>query len=180
MSSGSLARRYAKALLELGNEDGSAQRIGQDVASLAKAIKVSDELASILSNPVFPRSDREKIIVALLQRIGASKTVTNFAKLLLDRERISVIPDISRALSAMIDDMSGQITAEVVSAGPLSASQKAELKTTLERLSGKKIQIEAKEDKALLGGVVAKVGDLVYDGSLRTQLRELQRSLAQA
>jgi F-type H+-transporting ATPase subunit delta len=179
MSSGSLARRYAKALLEIGTEDGSYKRIGEEVAGLAHAIRISDELSTILANPVFPRAEREKIILAILQRIGASKTVTNFSKLLLDRERISAIPDISNALSSMIDEMSGQITAEVVSAGPLSVSQKAELKTTLEALSGKKIQIEVKEDKALLGGVVAKVGDLVYDGSLRTQLRELKRTLAQ-
>jgi F-type H+-transporting ATPase subunit delta len=179
MSSGSLARRYAKALMQIGTEDGSYQRIGQDVSGLAKAIKTSPELAEILSNPVFPRDDREKIVMALLQRLGASKTVINFSKLLLDRERISVIPDISRELSAMIDDLSGQITAEVLSAGPLDAGQKAELTKALEDLSGKKIQIEVKEDKALLGGVVAKVGDLVYDGSLRTQLQKLRRSLGE-
>jgi F-type H+-transporting ATPase subunit delta len=178
MSSGSLGRRYAKALMEIGTEDGSYKRIGQDVADLARAINTSDELATILSNPVFPREDREKIVLALLQRIGASKTVVNFSKLLLDRERMNVIPEISRALSAMIDEMSGQLTAEVRSARPLDAAQQAELKATLETLSGKKIQIEVKEDKSLLGGVVAKVGDMVYDGSLRTQLRELRRSLA--
>ena len=178
MSSGSLSRRYAKALMELGIEDGSYKRIGQDVAGLAKAILASEELSSILSNPVFPRSDREKIILAILQRLGASKTVTNFAKLLLDRERIDAIPGISRELDAMIDEKSGQITAEVLTAAPLTSSQQAELKTTLESLSGKKVQIDIKEDKSLLGGVIAKVGDLVYDGSLRTQLREIQRSLA--
>ncbi len=178
MSSGSLARRYAKALMEIGTEDGSYKRIGQDVAAMAKAIEASDELSSILSNPVFPRSDREKIVVAILQRLGAGRTVTSFAKLLLDRERMTAIPDISRALSAMIDERAGQVTAEVLTAAPLTSSQQAELKTALESISGKKVHIEIKEDKALLGGVVAKVGDLVYDGSLRTQLRELRRSLA--
>ena len=179
MSSGSLARRYAKALMEIGTEDGSYKRIGQDVASMASAIKVSSELAEILTNPVFPRSEREKIVMGILQRVGASKTVINFSKLLLDRERISIIPDVSRALSAMIDERSGQVTAEVVSAAPLSAIQQNELKGALESISGKKIQIVVKQDASLLGGVVAKVGDLVYDGSLRTQLRELRRGLGQ-
>lgn len=177
MSSGSLSRRYAKALMEIGNEDKSYARIGQDVASLAKAMKDSKELSDILSNPVFPRSDREKIVQALLQRIGATKTVINFTMLLLDRERMNVLPDISRELSAMIDELSGQVTAEVTSAVALTSLQQNELKTTLESLSGKKIQINAKEDPALLGGLIAKVGDLVYDGSLRTQLRELRRNL---
>ncbi len=179
MSSGSLSRRYAKALMEIGNEDGSYQGIGQDVASMANAIKASSELSGILSNPVFPRDDREKIVLGILQRIGASKTVINFSKLLLDRERMNILPEISRELSAMIDEKSGQITATVTSAQRLSVAQQTELKTTLESLTGKKVLIEATEDPSLLGGVVAKVGDLVYDGSIRTQLQELGRSLGQ-
>lgn len=177
MSAGSLARRYAKALMGIGTDDGSYKRIGQDVASLAAAMKSSRELGDILGNPVFPRDEREKIVLAVLQRIGASKTVINFSKLLLDRERLNIVPDISRELSAMIDEKSGQLTAEITSAVPLNSAQESELKTTLESLSGKKIQIVAKEDPALLGGLVAKVGDLVYDGSLRTQLQEIRRSL---
>ncbi len=177
MSSGSLSRRYAKALMEIGLEDGSYQRIGQDVASMANAIQASSELSGILTNPVFPRDDREKIVTSILQRIGASKTVINFSKLLLDRERLRILPDISRELSAMIDEKSGQITAEVTSAVALNSMQQSELKATLESLSGKKVQLETKEDPALLGGLIAKVGDLVYDGSIRTQLRELGRTL---
>lgn len=177
MSAGSLARRYAKALMGIGNEDGSYQRIGQDVASLAKAIQASTELSGLLTNPSFPREDREKIVLSILQRIGASKTVINFSRLLLDRERLNIVPDISRELSAMIDAKSGQITAEVTSAVPLNAMQQGELKATLESLSGKKVLLKTKEDPSLLGGLVAKVGDLVYDGSIRTQLQELGRGL---
>lgn len=177
MSSGSLSRRYAKALMAIGLEDGSYQRIGQDVASMANAIQASGELSSLLTNPVFPRDEREKIVLAILQRIGASKTVINFSKLLLDRERLNIVPDISRELDVMIDEKSGQITAEVTSAVPLNSMQQNELKTTLETLSGKKVLLSTKEDPALLGGLIAKVGDLVYDGSIRTQLQELGRTL---
>ena len=177
MSAGSLSRRDAKALMEIGTEDSSYQRMGQDVASMAKAIQASSELSGILTNPVFPRDDREKIVLSILQRIGASKTVINFSRLLLDRERLGILPDISREFSAMIDAKSGQITAEVTSAVALNAMQQTELKATLEGISGKKVLLEIKEDASLLGGLVAKVGDLVYDGSIRTQLRELGRSL---
>lgn len=177
MSAGSLSRRYAKALMAIGEDDGTYQRIGQDVASMANAIKGSTELSGLLTNPAFPREDREKIVLSILQRIGASKTVINFSKLLLDRERLNIVPDISRELSAMIDEKSGQITAEVTSAVPLNAMQQTELKATLETLSGKQVLLETKEDPELLGGLIAKVGDLVYDGSIRTQLRELGRSL---
>ena len=177
MSSGSLARRYARALLALGLEDKSLEQLGKEVRSLADAIRDSDELAEALSNPAFPRSDREKILVAVLERLKAKKTTINFTKLLLDRERMAVLPDISRELDAMIDEHAGRVRAQVTSAKPLTSSQLSRLVKALEKLSGKKILVETFEDSALLGGVVAQVGDQVYDGSLRTQLRQLRTSL---
>jgi len=176
MSSGSLARRYAKALMEIGNEDGSYQRIGQDVSAMAKAISSSSELTDLLSNPVFPGADRKRIILSILEQIGASKTVTNFSNLLLDRDRLDILPAISRELAAMINKKSGQVTASVRSALALTTAQQSELKAVLEQISGKKVLLELQEDAALLGGVVAKMGDFVYDGSIRTQLQELSKS----
>jgi F-type H+-transporting ATPase subunit delta len=178
MSAGSLARRYAKALMAIGTDDGTYERIGKDVAALASAMKASEELKDVLSNPAFPRDDREKIVRGILQRIGASQTVVNFVRLLLDRERMGALVDISRELNSMINEKSGQLTAEVTSASALSPDQQSKLVASLEKLSGKKIKLETKEDPELLGGVVAKVGDLVYDGSLKSQLKALQRSLA--
>lgn len=179
MSSGSLARRYAKALMEIGLADNSYQRIGKDVETMANAIATSAELNDLFSNPVFPRSEREKIVLAILKRAGASVSVTNFSKLLLDRDRMGILPDISRELNAMIDAQSGQVTAQITSAAPLNAMQQNELRLTLEQVSGKKVQLEVKEDATLLGGLIAKVGDLVYDGSLRTQLREIRRNISE-
>lgn len=177
MSSGSLARRYARALLALGLEDKNLEQLGKDVRNLATAIRESGELAEALSNPAFPRSDREKILIAVLERLKAKKTAVNFTKLLLDRERVAALPDISRELDAMIDEHAGRVRAEVTSAKPLTSAQLSRLVKALETMSGKKILVETFEDAALLGGVVAKVGDQVYDGSLRTQLRQLRTSL---
>lgn len=177
MVTGSLARRYAKALMLIGTEDGSYERIGRDVRALAEAMKGSAELQTTLTNPAFPRSDREKIVQALLSRFDASPTVVNFVRLLADRERLAAVPDISRELDAMIDERSGRTVAEVASATALTPQQREALTARLEALSGRKIQLDTKEDPELLGGVIAKVGDLVYDGSLRTQLRQLRDRL---
>ena len=177
MSAGSLARRYAKALMSIGVDEGSYAQMGTQLASVSKAIASSPELSDILENPVVSRTDREKVVLAILQRVGASKTVENFCRLLLERERMQILPDIQRELQAMIDEKSGQVTAEIRSAKALTPAQEIQLKSTLEKLSGKSIRITVKEDPSLLGGVVAKVGDLVYDGSLRTQLSELRRNL---
>lgn len=179
MVAGSLARRYARALMGIGVENNNFDALGRQLGDLAAAMQISSELTETLSNPSFPRADRKRVLDAVLDRLGASKTIKHFTFLLLDRERLAAIPDIARELTRMIDERVGRISAEVTSAAPLSPSQLSQLKTVLEKLSGKQVQIESSEDPALLGGVVAKVGDMVYDGSLRTQLMQMRHSLAE-
>jgi F-type H+-transporting ATPase subunit delta len=174
---GSVARRYARALLQIGIEDGNLERMGREVGVLARALKRSEELSQTLANPVFPRSEREKVLRALLDRIGATQAVVNFTRLLLDRERVAVLPDIARELDVMIDARAGRVAAKVTSAAPLDEAQKKRLIKTLESLSGKKVDMTMEQDPSLLGGLVAQVGDVVYDGSLRTQLERIRQDL---
>jgi len=177
MAAGSLARRYAKAVIELGQANNNSDRMGSDLRSLAKAMKESAELQSVLTNPAIRRADRRRVIDGLLQAIGALPLSKNLVYLLLDSERMSSVPDISREVDAMIEAKSGRITAEVTSARPLELAQLTEITVALEKLSGKKVTVTKREDESLLGGVVAKLGDTVYDGSLRTQLRNLRDEL---
>ncbi|HUS68271.1 MAG TPA: ATP synthase F1 subunit delta [Kofleriaceae bacterium] len=174
----SIARRYAKALMDLGVADGNYERLGRELGALARVIKSSPELVATMTNPAFARDEREKVLRAVLQRIGASQTVVNATRLLLDRERVAQVPDISRELDVMIDDKAGRVAAKVTSAAPLDASQQQRLGAALERMSGKKVQMQVATDAALLGGVVAQVGDTIYDGSLRTQLEKMKQTLA--
>lgn len=178
MPQGSLARRYARALMAIGVDNDSYDTIGRQVDTLAQVMKTSDELSDVLTNPAFARTERQKILGAILERISASGIVKNFTLLLLDRERVGALPDIARELNVMIDARVGRVKATVSSASPLTPAQLGQLKSSLEKLSGKQVQIESKEDPDLLGGVVAKVGDIVYDGSLRTQLAQMRHALA--
>jgi F-type H+-transporting ATPase subunit delta len=178
VSSGSLARRYARAALEVGEGASATAKLAGDLRSLAAAMKESPELVGALTNPGFQRAERRRIVEAIMVRLGAHHTTKNLVSLLLDNERIASLPAISRELDTMIEARSGQVTAEVVSAKPLSAGQLAQLKTSLEKLSGKKVSIERRTDPELLGGVVAKIGDVVYDGSLKHQLANLRDHLS--
>jgi F-type H+-transporting ATPase subunit delta len=173
MVSGSLARRYAKAVM--GLPGGVA--IAADLRTLAKAMTDSAELVTVLTNPAIRRGDRRKVIDALLVRINAQPHTKNLVYLLLDGERMSSLQAIARELDAMIEAKGGRVSAMITSAKPLDLSQITQITAALETLSGKKVDVIRKEDPALLGGVMAKVGDVVYDGSLRTQLRTLREEL---
>jgi len=173
MASGSLARRYAKAVMGLAN----GHAVAGELRSLAKAMTDSVELVTVLTNPAIRRGDRRKVIDALLLLIGAQPNTKNLVYLLLDGERMSSIGGISRELDTMIEAKAGRVSATITSAKPLDASQISQITVALEALSGKKVDVVRKEDAALLAGVVAKVGDVVYDGSLRTQLRTLREEL---
>lgn len=177
MVSGSLARRYARAFVQLGVSAGNLDQLGADLRAIAQAMKTSDELVSILTNPAIRRSDRRKVIDALLAHIKVQPATSNLVAVLLDGERVATLPMISREVDAMIEARAGRVSAEITSAIELTPAQLAQLTTVLERLSGKKIDVVKRLDPSLIGGVVAKVGDVVYDGSLRSQLHLLRDEL---
>ncbi|MBA3393560.1 MAG: ATP synthase F1 subunit delta [Deltaproteobacteria bacterium] len=176
MVAGSLARRYARAVMQLG-ATGGLDKMAADIRVLAKAMKDSEELQTALTNPAIRRNDRRKVLDGLLQHIGAQPLSKNLVYLLLDSERLGSLGAISREVDAMIQAKSGRVAAEITSAKPLDAQQLGEITVALEKLSGKKVDITRREDPELLGGVTAKVGDVIYDGSLRTQLRALRDEL---
>lgn len=178
MAAGSLPRRYAKALFGLATDQKIVDKVGADLRALRAAFAATPELAAVLGSTSHPRAKRRAIVDAVLQRLGAHDLVKTFSYLLLDKERLTALPDISREIDAMIEEKAGRVQAEVTSAVALTPAQVSSITATLEKLSGKKVVLEKKQDPALLGGVVAKVGDVVYDGSLRTQLRALRDQLS--
>lgn len=178
MQAGSLARRYARALMDLAVTANVIDKVSADLRSLAAAYKTEPALGEVLGNASYAKAKRRAIVDALLAKIGAQPLTKTFCNLLLDHERLAVVPDISREIDAMVEARAGRVAAEVVSATALTPAQVTQLTATLEKLSGKHVVLTKREDPSLLGGVVAKVGDVVYDGSLRTQLRVLRDELS--
>jgi F-type H+-transporting ATPase subunit delta len=167
---GSVARRYAKALFELGVEKGNFEALGQQLDALAGVYGDSRELRQTLENPVFKASQKRKIIEALLPQVAQDPVVRNFVLLLVDRNRINVLPLIARAFQELTDRQLGRVRAVVTSAKPLDVATQGEIQRALEKRTGKKVLMKSEVDPTLIGGVVARVGDLVLDGSLRTRL----------
>ena len=177
MIAGSIARRYAKALLEIGVANKTFDALNREVENAASTFASSQELATALDNPIFPLSKRKGLLEEIARRLALSKVVRNFLLLLLERGRITALPAIARELRALVDQHAGRVRARISTARPLAASVEARLKAALEKRTGKAVIIEKVEDPSLLGGIVTQIGDLVYDGSVRTQLQNLRQQL---
>jgi F-type H+-transporting ATPase subunit delta len=174
---GSVARRYAKALLEIGVNQQTYDALGKELDRVADTFGKSPELKQALENPVFPLEKRRLVLDELARRLALSKVVRNFVMLLLDKGRIGSLPDVGRAYHALVDDYANRVRATVTSARPLDPALEKRLKNALEKQSGKTVLLEKKEDPAILGGVITQLGDLVYDGSVRTQLEQMREQL---
>jgi F-type H+-transporting ATPase subunit delta len=174
---GSIARRYAKALFGLGVAEGTYERLGHELADLARAYDGSSDLRLALDSPVIKPSEKQRVLRGILPRIAPSAPVQRFAELLLDRGRITLLGPIARAYRELADARAGQLRAIVTSAAPLSASDLDRVRRALEKRTGRTVIMETAVDPELIGGVVARVGDLVLDGSVRTQLDEMRRRL---
>jgi F-type H+-transporting ATPase subunit delta len=174
---GSVARRYARALLAIGIQQQTYDALGKELDRTAETLLRSPELRQALENPVFPASKRRAVLEELARRLALSKVVRNFVMLLLDKGRIGALPDIARAHRALVDEHAGRVRATITSARPLDPALESRLKLALEKQSGKVVILEKKEDPSILGGVVTQLGDTVYDGSVRTQLSRLREEL---
>jgi F-type H+-transporting ATPase subunit delta len=174
---GSVARRYARALFDIGVSKGSFETLGQELEALATLYADSAELRQALENPVFKPSQKRALLESLLPRVAPSPAARNFALLLLERNRIGVLPAIARAYQEMTDAQLGRVRAVVTSARPLDPLAVTEIQRALEKRTGQKVILKTEVDPELIGGVVARVGSLVFDGSLRTKLATLQSRL---
>jgi F-type H+-transporting ATPase subunit delta len=174
---GSVARRYARALFGIGVDAGKFEALGDELGELATLWNESDELRQTLENPVFQPSEKRKVLESILPRVAPTPEVQRFVLLLLDRRRIVLLPAIARAYRDLTDAHIGRVRAEVISAQELVPATLDRIRRSLEQRTGKKVIIHSTVDPELIGGVVARVGDLVLDGSVRTQLADLRARL---
>jgi len=174
---GSVARRYARALFGIGVDAGTFEALGDELTELAALWNGSDELRQALENPVFKPEQKRAVMQSILPKVAPTAEVQRFVLLLLDRRRITLLPAIARAYRDMTDVHVGRVRAEVTSAEELSPQTLDRVRRSLEQRTGKKVIVEVAVDAALIGGVVAQVGDLVLDGSVRTQLADLRQKL---
>jgi F-type H+-transporting ATPase subunit delta len=174
---GVIAKRYATALLDLGSESGQLDALVEEVRRASQAYESSSELRSAFENPLVPAGAKKAIVVELSQRLNLGATARSFLGMLVDRRRIRALPPISERLREMADLRRGITRAEVVAALPLPEEYYAKLQRELERITGRKVALDRKVDASLLCGVMVRIGDTVYDGSLVARLKQLKDTL---
>ena len=173
----SASLQYANALADIALEQGAAEPVLKQLSEFGAAFAASAELRIFLTAPGVSREAKHGVIEKLAGRMGASKIIRNFLFVMVDNQRAALLPDILEAFQEVIRQRQGVAEAEVSSAVNLSDTQKAQLLQTLERLTGKKIQAQYALEPALLGGAVVRIGDTIYDGSLRNRLNEMRARL---
>jgi F-type H+-transporting ATPase subunit delta len=176
-----VANRYAQALVDVVMEPGSPLKPEDAVAQLRAVDAIfqeSPELRNAMLTPAIQNSRKRAVMAKLLERTGGSKLIRNFTYVLIDHRRIAIIGEIREAFELHLDERMGFARAEVTSAAPLDQRVGASLESELSRLTGKRMRLRFDVDPALLGGVVARIGSTVYDGSVRGDLHQLAKKLA--
>ena len=177
MIMGSIARRYAKALFGLAVESGRVEAWSDALQALKVAVESSPDLVDVLSNPVYSREQRRAIVGKLAAALALDEEPANLLYLLGDRNRLPYLAAIVDTFRALADQHLGRIRARITSAVPLDAPAAQAIADRLSQTTKAKVLLDRSVDPALIGGVVAQVGSLVYDGSIRTQLEDLRRQL---
>ncbi len=170
--------QYANALADIALEQGAQESVLQQLGEINSAYAESAELRNFLASPAVGREAKHGVIENLAVRMGASKIIRNFLFIMVDNQRTPLLPQMLEAFQAVLQQRQGVALATVVSATPLNGGQRVQLQQALEKLTGKKIQAKYSQDPALLGGVQVRIGDTIYDGSLRNRLNQMRTQLA--
>jgi F-type H+-transporting ATPase subunit delta len=177
VSSGAAAERYARAIFELGSEGGQLDRLTQEIAEFAAAYQAQPDLRRALENPVLDEPLRERVLRQVARHSQYSPLATNSLLVLLKRRRLKELTAIAKRLRSLSDEKNGVSRAKIISAGSLSETYFNQLKQRLETVLGKRVIVDHEEDPSLIGGVVVRVGDNTFDGSIKGRLEELERQL---
>lgn len=177
---GGAAHRYAKALFGLAQDEHRHREVRAELENLGSLFEDSRELSEALLTPMHPAAQRKAALRAIAQRASVSPLVQNFLGFLIDQRRLIAFSSIVEAYGELADEAEGLVTAAVVSASALDDRRKDRLRRALSERTGQEVRLEVEIDPSLIGGAIAKVGDLVFDGSLRTQLGQLRNTLKQS
>lgn len=177
MGAETIARRYAAALADVVMKTGEADPVRSELKAWEELIASNADLRNVFANPSIAHSKKEGVLEALIARSAPSKTAANFLRVLLRNSRLINLPEINERFAAELEERRGIVNGLVNSAHELSGPEIDELRANLEKVTGKTVKLSFEIDRDLIGGVVARIGSTVYDGSVRTKLENFKEQL---
>ena len=175
MSQGVIARRYAKALINLAEKD--LEITGNSLAAIADVYSNSTELSEVLSDTKVSSQIKQDVLKKILKKIKVSKLVDTFIRYLLAKRRIVLLPNIERAFNLLLQEKLGRIEAGITVAQEIPEVTVGKLEKAISRYSGKEVSVNITIDPAIIGGIVTRIGSVVIDGSIHTQLNQIRQSI---
>lgn len=172
-----VARRYAKALLLIGKEDGRADDYREELDRFVSTLLDTPDLERAILNPLYDDAGRKRVLAVAIEKLGFSQTLSAFLNLLFDKGRLEFIHSIHEFYKSLADELRGVAQASLISATELPGDTVDKIRDALSRRTGKEVQLDVQTDPELIGGLVTRIGDLVLDGSIRTQLQNMKETL---
>lgn len=173
-----IAKRYAKALVDLSEAAKNVDKAKADLAAFVEAVNAQPSLQKLFASPVFTPENRTAVVRELSSRLGLDKGTTRFLEHIAANGRIRLVAEIGQAFDDLIAERQNRATVKLTTAAPLNGTFLADLKKELEKATGKNVEIDAKEDASLIGGARAQIGSVIYDGTIKNQLAKMRGQLA--
>lgn len=177
MSAETVARRYSLALADVVAKTQDAETVTNELKTWAEIMSSNSNLSGAFSNPAIAHASKEKVLESLIGKTKPSKTTANFLRVLLRNGRLTNLADINQSFAKVLEERAGFVSAKIVSARELSDKEKKDLKSNVEKMTGKKVSLDFDIDQNIIGGVVTTIGSTVYDGSIKTKLENLKQQL---
>lgn len=170
-------RRYAKALIEIGKEENRYRAIGRELRDLLAVFSGNPELYQLFLNPMYKLEERKGLAEGICENLGVSLEVKRFLSLLVETRDIRLYQGICEAYFRLEDELEGRITAQVEAPVEIDEGLVTGVKERLQTLTGREIVLKVDKNPALIGGLVVRVGNVILDGSIKTQLEKIKGRL---
>ena len=180
MSVTTIANRYARALADVITERGEMNQVVAELNGFASMMTGHDQLRDVFASPVLSADRKRAVLGELLSKMQLRPTSSNFLRLLLDNSRLHNLDQMMRALARELDSRTNIVSAEITTARDISQQEETMLADKLKAATGKQVRLQFRTDPGIIGGVVTRIGSVVYDGSIKSQLAQMKQRLMNA
>lgn len=175
-----ISKRYARAFFDIAGEENKLELYYNELHQFSSVIAQNKNLGGFLANPIFEQESKKKVLENIIDKLSLSPMTINFLKLLIDKKRIDVLPDIETCYRQLMDETLQTVRVIVKTAFPLSGEMQSYITSGLKKMTGRSVEVTVEDDKDLMGGIVIGVGDTLYDGSIKNQLNNMRNLLGEA